>query len=289
MLSATCVEKIQGKTKVLKYVLMYPNGERHIFKTNDLKDAMRNNLIEVDNLQLTTNNRLLDKHKKEKVKAKNNSNCLTADKSVHQYILEHICDKTNFLIGGAYCSQVKDVGFANMRFSIENTTLNIEIFANEITLWDKMRFIIKINDIYNTVNYEYAIEEINKLAYLIKEAKDIRNCLVIIRELYNCSVTDSYEANILSLEMTLFSYDKKMVEYCDNIVTRYKREIQKLPVKKALNKLYIKHGRSILTENAKLLIATGLCDAVAVEDTAKKLTKDAGSIFLDALTVRMLK
>ena len=62
VLQAKCIEKIRDKNKhIIEYKLISKDKKTISVKSDDLKSAMRSGQIEVINLTLTSDNRLIDK------------------------------------------------------------------------------------------------------------------------------------------------------------------------------------------------------------------------------------
>lgn len=59
---ATCVEKIYKGNKVIGYKLKSSTGEVVDVKAENLRNAMSNNIVNITNLKLTSNNRIIDKN-----------------------------------------------------------------------------------------------------------------------------------------------------------------------------------------------------------------------------------
>ena len=70
MIQAKCIEKIRNKNNVIeKYTLQDKTGETITVTSKQLKEAIRSGKIEIVNLQLTANGRLMDKNIEDTIKS----------------------------------------------------------------------------------------------------------------------------------------------------------------------------------------------------------------------------
>lgn len=66
MITAKCVEKVRDKNdRIVSYILVDTQGNKTIMESDELKNQMFNNIIEVVNLKLTSDGRLIDKSEDE--------------------------------------------------------------------------------------------------------------------------------------------------------------------------------------------------------------------------------
>lgn len=97
MIKVKCIQKFRDKQgKIYGYRLQYLSGQTQDVKPENLKQAIKNNQIQVTNLKLTSNNRLIDA--KDEVKLPNEKLLGTApQKSKKVIIKEKLIEKAKYI------------------------------------------------------------------------------------------------------------------------------------------------------------------------------------------------
>lgn len=188
MIQAKCIQKFRDKTgKIYGYRLIDLNGQTQDLTSDNLKAAIRNKQINVVNLTLTSDNRLVDTTEKQvQSKPIDKAKLYTLGKDVLTAITGHLFDvNINDIIYDATSFVLRH---DNSCFFIKNTVKVFDyshiVCTLQISLPDFNIIELEIRDMDSRSNeHHFTIGEIKGLC-LLSQKNEILNCLDSIKKKY---------------------------------------------------------------------------------------------------------
>lgn len=247
MIQVRCIEKIRGKNNhIIGYTIQNLTGETRVVDKDKLKEAVRNKKIDIVNMTLTSDNRLIDK-KIKNVKAGNEIS--SSDRGTVEEI-KQLCKTIGLPFDANKVERSNASGSPTITYSVSDVTFGVDTVDIYIKRINNKEWELSLDietpaaSIRNTNKDEW-VSDVNKVLALIPkrgQKYSVKKLMEIATELAPYSASLIEEAYVL----TLFNYAEKVGRSIDLLkyISTVRNHLNTTGVHKVINQYIAKLEKS---------------------------------------------